>query len=85
VPKVEDMSGFSVSANGCRHRILFFGTGGYYVICSECSFMWVAKDPMSDAPDPDLAKRMTGLSDKDKRCDPLLPLDDVPGFEPVKG
>ena len=69
------MTGFPVSYSGCRHRILFFGSGGYYVICSECSYMWVAKDPMTDAVDPDFSTRMTGLGDGDKRIDPNLPLD----------
>jgi len=72
------MTGFAVSASGCRHPVLFFGSGGYYVICSVCSYMWVAKDPISDAPDPNFASRMTGLSDKDKRFDPDVPLDDLP-------
>jgi len=77
MPKVEDMTGFAVSESGCRHPHLFFGSGGYYVICSVCSFVWVAKDPMKDAPDPNLASRMTGLTKNDVRLDPNANPDDL--------
>lgn len=26
----------------CRHRSLHFGSGGYYVLCSDCSATWIA-------------------------------------------
>jgi hypothetical protein len=73
------MTGFPVSLTGCRHPILFFGSGGYYVICSMCSFMWVARDPINkeDAPDPNFSERMTGLNNEDKRVDPNFPLDQL--------
>jgi hypothetical protein len=42
MPRVEDSTGFCVSSTGCKHRVLFFGSGGHCVICSECSQVWEA-------------------------------------------
>jgi hypothetical protein len=28
--------------SGCTHNNLNTGSGGYYIICSDCSKMWVA-------------------------------------------
>ncbi len=38
MPKVYDGEGFVQGP--CKHPILFFGGGGYLVICSICSTQW---------------------------------------------
>lgn len=75
-----------IGMSSCKHPVLFFASGGYYVVCSVCSSAWVAKDPLKDAPDPNLASRMTGLTDKDTRVDPDANLDDLAaGIDNIKG
>lgn len=32
----------------CEHRALHFGSGGFYVMCSECGARWVAVEPAAD-------------------------------------
>lgn len=68
MPRVEDMTGFSITGP-CRHPILFFGSGGYYVICSNCSQMWVAKTPDLDAAAADFVQD-PAIQDGDRRVDP---------------
>ena len=53
MPRVEDMTGFIDGP--CKHPVLFFSSGGFYVICSNCSQMWESKNPMGAVdrtPDP---------------------------------
>ena len=69
MPYVEDITSDIVAKSApCRHKVLFFGSGGYYLICTQCSAMWVAKDPMSDDPDRNYAR--TDLTSQDFRVDP---------------
>jgi len=56
----------------CKHQTLFFGSGGYYIICAECSYMWVAKDPMSQMDEPAKDFQRLELTNKDIRIDPQL-------------
>jgi hypothetical protein len=69
MPIVEDSTGFTVSPVGCKHPILFFGSGGYYVICSQCSYMWVARDPFGSGDQPDPNFVAPGLTALDKRVE----------------
>lgn len=66
MPRVEDSTGFTVSPIGCKHRVLFFGSGGYLVICSECSQIWEAKKiEYSSVPEePAHIPGSLGLNDK---------------------
>lgn len=76
---------FPRSLSSCKHPVLFFSSGGYYVVCSACSSVWIARDPAKDAPDPNIAQRMIGLTDKDVRVDPSADLDDISlGFDNIK-
>jgi hypothetical protein len=41
---------FEEHQRGCPHEKLHFGSGGYYIICSECDMRWVAiKTTASDS------------------------------------
>jgi len=68
MPQVEDFTSEILIKSRCRHKTLFFGSGGYYLICAECSAMWVAKDPMNDEPDKNFER--INLNNKDVRIDP---------------
>jgi hypothetical protein len=69
MPRVEDSTGFTVSPIGCKHRVLFFGSGGYLVICSECSQIWEAKKiEYSSMPEEPVIKPAP-LGPADKRID----------------
>lgn len=63
MPRVEDMTGFSISGP-CRHTVLFFGSGGRVVICSNCSHMWESTQPEAIE---------VSLTADDKRIDPTQP------------
>lgn len=56
------MNGEPESSGGCGHPILFFGTRGFYVVCSKCSYVWVARDPLAteDKPDENFRGNETG-------------------------
>ena len=60
MPQVEDITGFVINVQ-CRHPILFFGSGGRVVICSNCSMMWESTKPEAIE---------INLSELDKRIDP---------------
>lgn len=32
----------------CQHEELVFGSGGYYIFCRNCSWMWVSKEIFTD-------------------------------------
>lgn len=32
----------------CSHEKLYFGSGGYYIFCDNCSRTWVAINPPHD-------------------------------------
>jgi len=69
MPKVEDSTGFVVSPVGCKHRVLFFGSGGYLVICSECSQIWEAKTVEYAAIAEEPVPKPASLGLQDKRID----------------
>jgi hypothetical protein len=73
MPRVEGMTSEIVARMSCRHQTLFFGSGGYYIICAECSYMWVARDPLKgdDVPDQNFSHGAQ-LSPHDIRIDPTM-------------
>lgn len=61
--------------NQCKHKELFFGSGGYYVFCRECSRRWVAWKPGAAEYGPgfdgaDIGAGGDGMSSEDVRCIP---------------
>jgi len=64
MPKVFDGEGFVPGP--CKHPVLFFGAGGFTVICSVCSTQWnlTAKEFVE-----------LDLGEDDKRVDPNIPPD----------
>lgn len=77
MPTVEGITSEELFPMPCKHRTLFFGSGGYYVICSLCSCTWVAKDPMveTDTPDKNYASSAVELTNDDLRIEPTIPDD----------
>lgn len=70
MPRVENITSEVLASVPCKHQVLFFGSGGYCIICANCSCMWVAKDTMSDEPDRNFKR--ADLTDKDVRVDPKV-------------
>jgi hypothetical protein len=54
----------------CQHHNLFFGSGGYCIICAECSCMWLAFDPTANK--PDINFKRSDLTNKDVRVNPNI-------------
>ncbi len=71
MPRVEDMTGFIDGP--CKHPVLFFSSGGFYVICSNCSQMWRATTVDAPVLDPDPGG---------KRVDPDFEGDTLSGEDP---
>jgi len=61
MPEVFDGEGFVQGP--CKHPVLFFGSGGFLVICSVCSTQWNLTDKEFTELD---------LGEADKRVDPNL-------------
>lgn len=45
----------------CRHERLFFGSGDYYLFCSDCNAAWVCRSPADDQPAPHMANKGVGV------------------------
>jgi hypothetical protein len=72
MPRVEDSTGFNVSSTGCKHRVLFFGAGGYLVLCSECGQVWEKKNTEYLSIVEQSSSDTSALGPEDKRVDQSL-------------
>lgn len=72
MPRVEGSTSDLLPGSACKHKVLFFGSGGYYLICSECGTMWVAKDPFSHDDRPDANFKPSSLNTDDRRVEPAM-------------
>jgi len=61
MPQMPDGEGFV--SGGCKHTHLFFGSGGFLVLCTSCSTIWKASSP-------DFIR--TDLNEDDLRIDPRV-------------
>lgn len=62
----------------CRHPTLHFDKGGMHVVCPSCKRRWGALDTKPERGGessvmPDFSAMTDGLTEMDKRHDPLAP------------
>lgn len=53
----------------CKHKSIFFDTGGMHIVCHTCQQVWAAVDDSRLV--FDFSARSLGLSSSDVRTDPL--------------
>ena len=56
--------------NECDHEELCFGSGAFYIFCSHCPAVWVAKQPGGDDTDLDYDRGGDNMSEIDIRVWP---------------
>lgn len=59
----------------CRHKSVFFDTGGMHIVCHTCQQAWAAVDQTRLV--FDYSARTIGLSSSDVRTDPLSVIQSV--------
>lgn len=58
-------------AEDCKHDSLHFEAGGLYLVCDNCKYVYAAVGFCPARIIQDTMARNKGLSETDKRCNPL--------------
>ena len=54
----------------CNHEKLDFGSGAFYIFCSYCNAVWVAKKPKSNDEEIDYSRGSDDIGEYDYRVLP---------------
>jgi hypothetical protein len=57
-------------ATKCRHRVIHFETGGFFLVCSECGYAWQAVGAEREQ-GPDFEAIMMPVRPGEERVDPF--------------